>query len=95
MVSAQRALAATASQCVCGGNCTVTVKGRIGDTVISTDRSARQVGLDKIAASSPPSRKGGTTSPPPAAPASATGGGIVLMRTTAAAKDARTTGPHH
>ena len=49
VVSAQRALAATASGAFATEIAPVTVKGRGGDTVISTDEAPGKVRLDKIA----------------------------------------------
>ena len=60
IVSAQRALAATASGAFAAEIAPVTVKGRGGETVVATDEAPTKVKLDKIATMKPAFKKDGT-----------------------------------
>ena len=87
VVSAQRALAATASGAFAAEIAPVTVKGRGGDTVISTDEAPGKVKLDKIASLKPAFKKDGTITAASSSSISDGAAALVLMRaSTAAAK---------
>jgi acetyl-CoA C-acetyltransferase len=87
VVSAQRALAATASGAFAAEIAPVTVKGRWGDTVISTDEAPGKVKLDKIASLKPAFKKDGTITAASSSSISDGAAALVLMRaSTAAAK---------
>ncbi len=87
VVSAQRALAATASGAFAAEIAPVTVKGRGGDTVISTDEAPGKVRLDKIATLKPAFKKDGTITAASSSSISDGAAALVLMRaSTAAAK---------
>ena len=87
VVSAQRALAATASGAFATEIAPVTVKGRGGDTVISTDEAPGKVKLDKIATLKPAFKKDGTITAASSSSISDGAAALVLMRaSTAAAK---------
>ena len=87
VVSAQRALAATTSGAFAAEIAPVTVKGRGGDTVISTDEAPGKVKLDKIASLKPAFKKDGTITAASSSSISDGAAALVLMRaSTAAAK---------
>ncbi len=85
VVSAQRALAATASGAFAAEIAPVTVKGRGGDTVISTDEAPGKVRLDKIAMLKPAFKKDGTITAASSSSISDGAAALVLMRASTAA----------
>ena len=85
VVSAQRALAATASGAFAAEIAPVTVKGRGGDTVISTDEAPGKVRLDKIATLKPAFKKDGTITAASSSSISDGAAALVLMRASTAA----------
>ena len=86
ITSVQRAKAATESGAFAAEMAAVTVKGRAGDTVISTDEGPGKVKLDKIPQLKPAFKKDGTIT---AASSSSINDGawaLVMMRASTAAK---------
>lgn len=90
IVSAQRALAATASGAFAAEIAPVPVKHRNGETVISTDEAPGKIRLDKISGLKPAFKKDGTITAASSSSISDGAAALVLMRaSTAAAKGLR------
>ncbi len=90
IVSAQRALAATASGAFAAEIAPVPVKHRNGETVISTDEAPGKIRLDKISGLKPAFQKDGTITAASSSSISDGAAALVLMRaSTAAAKGLR------
>ena len=86
IASAQRAVAATKSGAFAAEITPVTVKGRAGDTVISTDEAPGKVKLDKIASLKPAFKKDGTITAASSSSISDGAAALVMMRASTAAK---------
>ena len=86
ITSATRALAATQSGAFSAEITPVTVKGRAGDTVISTDEAPGRVKLDKIATLKPAFKKDGTITAASSSSISDGAAALVMMRASTAAK---------
>jgi len=86
IASATRALAATQSGAFAAEITPVTVKGRAGDTVISTDEAPGRVKLDKIASLKPAFKKDGTITAASSSSISDGAAALVMMRASTAAK---------
>ncbi|MES2878656.1 MAG: acetyl-CoA C-acyltransferase [Pseudomonadota bacterium] len=84
--SAQRAVAATKSGAFAAEITPVTVKGRAGDTVISTDEAPGKVKLDKIPTLKPAFKKDGTITAASSSSISDGAAALVMMRASTAAK---------
>lgn len=90
IVSAQRALAATASGAFAAEIAPVPVKHRNGETVISTDEAPGKIRLNKISGLKPAFQKDGTITAASSSSISDGAAALVLMRaSTAAAKGLR------
>lgn len=90
IVSAQRALAATASGAFAAEIAPVPVKHRNSETVISTDEAPGKIRLDKISGLKPAFKKDGTITAASSSSISDGAAALVLMRaSTAAAKGLR------
>jgi acetyl-CoA C-acetyltransferase len=86
ITSAQRAVAATKSGAFAAEITPVTVKGRAGDTVISTDEAPGKVKLDKIPSLKPAFKKDGTITAASSSSISDGAAAMVMMRASTAAK---------
>ena len=86
ITSAQRAVAATKSGAFAAEITPVTVKGRAGDTVISTDEAPGKVKLDKIPSLKPAFKKDGTITAASSSSISDGAAALVMMRASTAAK---------
>ena len=86
ITSAQRAVAATKSGAFAAEITPVTVKGRAGDTVISTDEAPGKVKLEKIASLKPAFKKDGTITAASSSSISDGAAALVMMRASTAAK---------
>ncbi len=86
IASATRALAATQSGAFAAEITPVTVKGRAGDTVISTDEAPGRVKLDKIATLKPAFKNDGTITAASSSSISDGAAAMVMMRASTAAK---------
>jgi acetyl-CoA C-acetyltransferase len=86
ITSAQRAVAATQSGAFAAEITPVTVKGRAGDTVISTDEAPGKVKLDKIPSLKPAFKKDGTITAASSSSISDGAAAMVMMRASTAAK---------
>jgi acetyl-CoA C-acetyltransferase len=86
ITSAQRAVAATKSGGFAAEIAPVTVKGRAGDTVISTDEAPGKVKLDKIPTLKPAFKKDGTITAASSSSISDGAAAMVMMRASTAAK---------
>ena len=86
ITSAQRAVAATKSGAFAAEITPVTVKGRAGDTLISTDEAPGKVNLDKIPSLKPAFKKEGTITAASSSSISDGAAALVLMRASTAAK---------
>ena len=86
ITSAQRAVAATQSGAFAAEITPVTVKGRAGDTVISTDEAPGKVKVDKIPSLKPAFKKDGTTTAASSSSISDGAAAMVMMRASTAAK---------
>ncbi len=86
IASAQRAVAATKSGAFAAEITPVTVKGRAGETVISTDEAPGKVKLDKIASLKPAFKKDGTITAASSSSISDGAAALVMMRASTAAK---------
>ena len=86
ITSAQRAVAATKSGAFAAEITPVTVKGRAGDTVISTDEAPGKVKLDKIPTLKPAFKKDGTITAASSSSISDGAAAMVMMRASTAAK---------
>jgi acetyl-CoA C-acetyltransferase len=86
IASAQRAVAATKSGAFAAEITPVTVKGRAGDTVISTDEAPGKVKLEKIASLKPAFKKDGTITAASSSSISDGAAALVMMRASTAAK---------
>ena len=84
IVSAQRAVAATASGAFAAEITPVTVKGRSGDTLIVTDESPGKVKLEKIPTLKPAFKKDGTITAASSSSISDGAAALVLMRASTA-----------
>ena len=80
VTSAQRAVAATKSGGFAAEIAPVTVKGRAGDTVISTDEAPGKVKLDKIPTLKPAFKKDGTITAASSSSISDGAAALVMMR---------------
>ncbi len=86
MASATRAQAATQSGAFAAEITPVTVKGRAGDTVISTDEAPGRVKLDKITSLKPAFKKDGTITAASSSSISDGAAALVMMRASTATK---------
>ena len=86
ITSAQRAVAATQSGAFAAEITPVTVKGRAGDTVISTDEAPGKVKVDKIPSLKPAFKKDGTITAASSSSISDGAAAMVMMRASTAAK---------
>jgi acetyl-CoA C-acetyltransferase len=86
ITSATRAQAATKSGAFAAEITPVTVKGRAGDTVISTDEAPGRVKLDKITSLKPAFKKDGTITAASSSSISDGAAALVMMRASTAAK---------
>ncbi len=86
IASAQRAVAATKSGAFAAEITPVTVKGRAGDTVISTDEAPGKVKLEKIPTLKPAFKKDGTITAASSSSISDGAAALVMMRASTAAK---------
>ena len=86
ITSAQRAVAATQSGAFAAEITPVTVKGRAGDTVISTDEAPGKVKVDKIPSLKPAFKKDGTITAASSSSISDGAAALVMMRASTAAK---------
>jgi acetyl-CoA C-acetyltransferase len=86
IISATRAQAATKSGAFAAEITPVTVKGRAGDTVISTDEAPGRVKLDKITSLKPAFKKDGTITAASSSSISDGAAALVMMRASTAAK---------
>jgi len=86
ITSVQRAQAATKSGAFAAEITPVTVKGRAGDTVISTDEAPGKVKLEKIPTLKPAFKKDGTITAASSSSISDGAAALVMMRASTAAK---------
>ncbi|MEI8170125.1 MAG: acetyl-CoA C-acyltransferase [Rhodoferax sp.] len=86
ITSAQRAVAATQSGAFAPEITPVTVRGRAGDTVISTDEAPGKVKVDKIPSLKPAFKKDGTITAASSSSISDGAAAMVMMRASTAAK---------
>ena len=86
ITSVQRAKAATESGAFAAEMAAVTVKGRAGDTVISTDEGPGKVKLDKIPQLKPAFKKDGTITAASSSSINDGASALVMMRASTAAK---------
>jgi acetyl-CoA C-acetyltransferase len=86
ITSVQRAQAATKSGAFAAEITPVTIKGRAGDTVISTDEAPGKVKLEKIPTLKPAFKKDGTITAASSSSISDGAAALVMMRASTAAK---------
>jgi acetyl-CoA C-acetyltransferase len=86
ITSVKRAQAATQSGAFAAEITPVTVKGRAGDTVISTDEAPGKVKLEKISSLKPAFKKDGTITAASSSSISDGAAALVMMRASTAAK---------
>jgi len=84
--SVQRAQAATTSGAFAAEIAPVTIKGRLGDTVIAIDQGPGKVKLDKISSLKPAFKKDGTITAASSSSINDGAAALVLMRASTAAK---------